>query len=167
MFVSNMTDEMRVKAVRGLRLAAVRGLQTIQTVIIPSRTPQPVDRGIYRAAWKVASIPDGAELYNDSPVGPIIEGGVRAANVKIGKALIDALTAWVIRKRLVKPVISKKQPSMIAAATAMAWAIAKAARQGKGFHNPNPSGGLRIMQELNDRYIRDFVRESVTRELER
>lgn len=36
-----------------------------------------VDRGIYKASWKHAPIPNGAELRNDSPIAGIIEWGRR------------------------------------------------------------------------------------------
>jgi hypothetical protein len=155
-------------AVKGLRLAAVRCLGTIQAVIIPSRDPQPVDRGIYRAGWKVQSLPNGAEFYNDSPAAAIIEGGVRASNIKIGRKMLDALAQWAIRKGIVKISGRKKSsPSIWDEAMGIAWAIAKKAKAGKGIHNQRSGGGLQIMAQCNHDFTHRYVVEEVTRQLEK
>lgn len=194
-FVDQLSADMRAKAIVGLRRAAARGLQTIQTVLIPSRNPQPVDRGIYRAGWKIKAIPDGAELYNDSPAAALIEGGVRAANIKIGRKMLTALAEWVIRKRLVKVRTSKKTKFTYmqgdgpfsravllqrgkkhkrgitsetwAEAMSMAWAIAKKAKAGKGFHNQRAGGGLQIMKQLRQDFLPGYIETEVKRQLGR
>jgi hypothetical protein len=78
------TDELNEKwrkaAVRGLQSAAARGVQDIVTRIIPARTPQPVDRGIYRAGWRFYPAPDGAVIECFEPHAIFIEDGVRAEN---------------------------------------------------------------------------------------
>jgi len=101
--------------------------QYIQAVLIPGANPVPVDRGAYRAAWRVKAAPGAGGLpavvvYNTSPHALFIEHGVRAANVKPGKAMIDALTAWVRRKGL-SP--AGRGQSGAQAARSMAFAIAK------------------------------------------
>jgi hypothetical protein len=144
----------------GCRVAAMRCIATIQTVIIPSRHPQPVDRGIYRAGWKPETLPDGAAFYNDSPAAALIEYGVRGENVKIGRKLLAALAEWAIRKGLV----TKDDPN---AAQSLAWAIAKKAASGKGFHNQKPGGGQQIMGECNATFTTQYTKEAITRELER
>lgn len=147
-------------------MAAVRGLNTVVTVIIPSRDPTPVDRGIYRAGYKVGMIPEGATVYNDSPAAAIIEGGVRASNIKIGRKLINALAQWIIRKGIVKRGKGAKGAAdAITEARSIAWAIAKKAKAGKGFHNQRPGGGLQIQAQLNRDFIKQYVREEVMRAL--
>lgn len=94
------------KAVRrGFVSAAARTVSHIQTVLIPRDKHPPVDRGIFKASWRwsgsiYASGPPVVEILNASPHGPIIDGGVRAENVKVGRKMIDALTAWAKRKGL-------------------------------------------------------------------
>jgi len=86
---------------RGFHSAALRTVAHIQTVLIPREKRKPVDMGIYRAAWRVV-IAKGStprvEIVNNAPHAPLIEYGVRAANVKPGRKMLDALTAWVKRK---------------------------------------------------------------------
>jgi hypothetical protein len=165
-YFGELAGKRRDLAVAGCRRAAVHCLQTIQVVIIPSRTPQPVDRGIYRAGWKVESLPDGAAFYNDSPAAALIEKGVRATNIKIGRKLLNALAAWVLRKGLVKRKSNDYQGTSAAnEAMSMAWAIAKKAASGKGFHNHFAGGGQQIMSSCNLLYTEEYVREEVTRAL--
>ena len=163
---------MRDQAIKGVRMAATRGLQTVQAVIIPSRTPQPVDRGVYRAGYKVVSTKDGADILNDDPIAGIIENGVRASNVKIGRKLLEALAQWAIRKGIVKIKRPKAvrgwngythPPALWDEAMSVAWAIAKKAKQGKGFHNQRPGGGLKIQEQLNKSFLPRYVREEVTK----
>ena len=81
----------RAAALRGLASAAQRGLQLVQAEIIPSRSPQPVDRGVYRAGWRAVKIKDGYAVENLEPHAAFVEYGVRASNVKPGRAMIAAL----------------------------------------------------------------------------
>lgn len=162
-----LVDDRRAKAVAATRIAAAHCVQTIQIVIIPARTPQPVDRGLYRAGWKVGLIESGATFYNDNPIAAIIERGVRAGNIKIGTKLLNALAAWVVRKGLVARIKNDAQGTATAnAAMSMAWAIAKKAKaSGKGFHNRFAGGGQQIMSECNLRFTHEYVRDEVVRAL--
>lgn len=167
-FFQNLEGERKKQAIAGCRLAAVRCVATIQSVIIPSRKPQPVDRGIYRAGWKVQSLPNGAAYYNDSPVAAIIEYGARAGNIKIGRKLLAALAEWVIRKGIVKRIKGDAQGTATQnAAWAMAWAIAKKAQAGAGFHNRFAGGGQQVMKDCNERFASDFMVEEINREMNR
>lgn len=84
--------------------AAYKVQQVIVSELIPQTTPTPVDRGFYRAAWRVRSgIEDGqtfAEIVNDVKHALFIEYGVKSDRVRPGKAMHEALTEWVIRKGL-------------------------------------------------------------------
>lgn len=153
-----LAGKRRDAAIAGCRLAAARCVQTIVATIIPSRDPPPVDRGIYRAGWKTEVLPEGAAFFNDSPAAAIIERGARGENIKIGRKLIDALAAWVRRKGIAK---SKTE------AVGIAWAIAKKAAAGAGFHNRRPGGGQQIMGDCNKTYTRRYMKAEVERKLER
>ena len=148
--------ELRVAALRGLRRAAVRGLQMIVVKIIPGQQP-PVDRGTYRAGWKIESIPEGVALYNDEAHAAHIEWGVRAQNVRIGRAMLTALVEWVRRKGIAK---KGEDPESVA------WAIARS-MQKHGIFNRYPGGGLQILKQLVDLWLGDFAREEVAREISR
>jgi hypothetical protein len=156
-FFAGLTKRRHALAVAGCKLAATRCLAAIQTIIIPSRNPPPVDRGIYRAGWKVEPLPNGAAYYNDSPIAAIVEFGARAANIKIGRKLLAALAEWVVRKG-----IGSKEESL-----SIAWAIAQKAKAGRGFHNQKPGGGLRIGKECDERFAERYMNEEVTRALMR
>jgi hypothetical protein len=141
----------------GLLKAANRGLQVLITEIIPSRSPQPVDRGTYRAGWKVEVIdPDRVAIMNPEPHAVFIEFGVRAENVKIGRAMLEALSEWAKRKGLAH---TNQE------AVGVAWAIAKA-MQKKGIFNRNRPG-LRILEELVTKRIDNILKEEVAREIQR
>lgn len=148
-------------AMAGLLSAAARGTAVIQTQLIPMRTPEPTDRGTYKAGWHFRATPEGSEIYNAEAHAILIENGVRGENVKIGAAMIRALTAWVIRKGLVgkRGRGEGAKRSQEQEATSMAWAIARAMRKRGIFNRPGP--GLGIMRELNDRYIEGIIEQEV------
>jgi len=172
---AGMVDEIKAKlraaAIKGLRVAAVRGIRVVTTQIVPSRSPPPVDRGVYRAGWKLESLPNGAAIYNDTPHAKFIEYGVRASNVRIGRAMIDALTEWVRRKGIgggVSKTGKPKKPSENQARQ-IAWAIARRAKSKSGlafFAGPR-GDGFQILRELSDQHLPAIIREAVDREIAR
>lgn len=145
--------EMRAAAERGLLAAAVRTVSHIQNEVLPKENPQPVDRGIFKAAWRASRIPKGAMVSNTSPQAPFIEYGVRSENVKIGRAMIDALAEWVVRKG-----IGAREESR-----SIAWAIAKSMQQHGIF---NGGTGLRILEKAGTK-IPEFIKEEIQREMSR
>lgn len=170
---AKMVDGLRAKrreaAIRGVRRAAAKGLRVLTTKIIPSRNPKPVDRGVYRAAWKLESLPNGAAIYNDEPHAKFIEYGVRAANVRISAAMIQALTEWVLRKRLggKGKGKGKKGKDPVAAARQIAWAIAKnaKAKSGLAFFAGPRGDGYQVLRELRELHLPSIIKEEVGREL--
>ena len=84
------------KAIRtGLRRAAQRSLAYVTTTAINTAEPYPpVDRGMYRRAWKVQDTPEGARLLNDMPYAAVIEYGRRPGRMPP----VDVLAGWVRRK---------------------------------------------------------------------
>lgn len=140
----------RAAALRGLASAAQRGLQLVQAEIIPSRSPQPVDRGVYRAGWRAVKIKDGYAVENLEPHAAFVEYGVRASNVKPGRAMIAALQEWARRHGFEDPL-------------GAAWAIAKA-MQKRGIWGGR---GLGIHSLMNDRLRNGIVEEEVKREMAR
>lgn len=147
--------EMKAAAFRGLVAAGARGLQVIIVEIIPKRIPQPVDRGLYRAGWKLRVFTDSVEIYNDEPVASIIEDGARASNIKIGTAMLEALASWALRKGLAS---DGKE------ATRAAWAIARAMLK-KGIFNRDGKQGLGILRELVEVKLDNIIETEVLRAL--
>lgn len=144
-----LSDSMEKAALNAVHAAALRVVSDIQTRIIPAESPQPVDRRVYRGAWRVNRIAKGAEIVNNSPHSVFIEYGVRPENVKPGRKMIDALAAWVKRKGIAKVGGTERN---------IAFAIAQSMRK-KGIFNrrgTGDEGGLRILEQglkEIDRYI--------------
>lgn len=150
-------DRMAEAAVVGLRVAAERTRSTIVAKIVPQVAPRaPIDRGVYRAGWKTAPLPTGAEIYNDERHAAFIEYGVRSSNVKIGKRMIDALAEWAMRKRLAKNPREARR---------IAWAIARraASRGGLAFFAGPQGRGARVLETAVRDYVPQFIREEITR----
>jgi hypothetical protein len=143
--------ELERAARRGLLSAAMRGVAEIVTFIIPSRSPQPVDRGLYRAGWKATKTKAGAAIENSEPQAVWIEEGVRP---RLGPAAFAALTEWVVRKGLAQP-----HNAMDVAARV----IHAMRRRGSIFG----TRGMGILRELNNGKIQVFIQEEVDRELRR
>lgn len=152
-YLKKVRPRQRMAAIRGLHSAAARAVQIIVTEIIPSRTPQPVDRGLYRAGWRFVPEQDGALIENVEPHAAFIEYGVRSANVKIGRAMITALSEWIVRKRIV----SASEPKEVLRA---AWAIAKAMKR-RGIFGK----GMRVLEELVVMRLDAVVAEEIAREV--
>lgn len=151
----HLKQDMKAAAYRGLVAAGARGLQVIIVEIIPKRVPQPVDRGTYRAGWKLRIGPNYVEIYNDEVVAVIIEDGARAANIKVGTALLTALTSWAQRKGLAS---DPKE------ALRIAWGIARN-MQKKGIFNRDGKSGLGILRELVEWRLDNIIETEVLRAL--
>ncbi len=159
LILDGLGEEYEKAAVVGLRVAAERAKSTIVAQIVPQLSPRsPVDRGVYRAGWKTAPLPNGAEIFNDEPHAKFIEYGVRSENVKIGRRMIDALAEWVKRKRLAKTPEQARQ---------IAWAIARKAKAKNGLaFFAGPQGrGMRVLETVTRDYLPRFIREEVQRQL--
>jgi hypothetical protein len=98
-FMLLLNQKQREVAMRAMQGAVVVDGPRLIHEEISATVPQPVDRGGYRRMWRAERTADGAVLYNPLPYAAIIEAGRRP-----GAAMppVDALTDWVIRKRLVK-----------------------------------------------------------------
>jgi len=120
---------------RAMVATAARLVNHIQTEVIPNAQPQPVDRGLYKASWKFGKTDDGAEVWNSASYAAIIEYGARAAKIKPGRLMIDALTAWVRRKGIAQNTVEARQ---------IAFAIAFSMKK-KGIFNGGK--GLRILEK--------------------
>jgi hypothetical protein len=155
-WIRALEGRQRAAAKRGLLSAAKRMVGIIVNEVIPAEPRVPVDRGIYRGAWKATPTEDGAILYNDSPHGVIVEEGARAENIRPGRAMLDALTEWVIRKRI-------GGTGSQVEARRIAWAIVKSMQKHGIF---NQGKGLKIMAKANRRLPKVIV-EEVSEELRR
>lgn len=144
-------------AQRGVAVAAARGVQRIVTQIIPARSPQPVDRGVYRAGWRFEIRGDRVFITNPEVHAAFIEYGVRPENVKIGAAMIQALKEWTIRKGIAGDDDE---------ATGIAWAIAQKAKE-RGFFNRNGQQGLQVLTELMEDHMPRMLEEEINREIQK
>ncbi len=153
-FCNVLETQIQRAAVKGLRSAGLRCVQVIVTQIIPGKTPQPVDRGVYRAGWRSVPLPDGATVENLEPVAILIEEGVRAENVKPGRKMIDALAEWAVRKGF-----ASAGPE----ARSAAFAIAKS-MQRRGIFG---QAGMNILGELIEKYADRICEEEIEREIGR
>jgi hypothetical protein len=156
-------------AFKGLVAAAHKTVEHIVGDIIPSFGDRmPVDRGAYRAGWRVQPMRGEGKVLvqNSAPHAVFIEDGVRAGSVKIGRKLIEALTEWVKRKGIGGRTVTSSNgrarhvKATNSEATSIAWAIAKS-MQKKGIFGGT---GLRIMEKAEKR-VPGFIRESVSAEL--
>ncbi len=170
LWVRTLEGKLRQRARRGLVSAAHRLVGVIQNEIIPSEPRVPVDRGLYRAGWRVVPEEDSVWVRNDTPHALFIEEGVRGDNVKVGRAMIDALQEWVIRKGLVgKGAPSRNSRGQFSAAqrdqTArrVAWAIAQSMRKNGIFA---AGKGLHILKRARAQLPR-LIDEEVRREIRR
>jgi hypothetical protein len=123
--------------------ACARGAEELQVKIIPSLKPHPpINRRLYLNSWRYEFTKNGARLFNREKVAPLIEFGVRAENVKIGRAMIAALSEWVAMKNLLKDNsnASVEDRQATKSVQSVAWAIAKKMKRrgifnnGQGFH---------------------------------
>jgi hypothetical protein len=153
-WVADLGPKLRRATVKGLHSAALRGVQVVVTQIIPSRSPQPVDRALYRGGWRAALLDDGADIENLEPHAVFIEDGVRAGNVKIGRKMLKALAEYALRKRLAANEVE---------AARVAWAIART-MQRRGIFGQR---GLGVLRELVEKHLKKIVEEEVAREIER
>lgn len=151
---------------RGLLSAAERMVSIIQTEVIPGESPPPIDRRVYAAGWRAEPTEKGADVVNTVPYASIIEKGARAENIKIGRAMIDALTSWILRKGLAgKPARSQSAKTQQAVdARNIAWAIAISMKR-KGIFNRDGQG-LRISEKARALAVK-FIPEEVAREIKR
>lgn len=165
-WVGRMSDAMLAGARRGLRKAAERGVQKIVVEIIPSRSPSPVDRGVYKAGWKTQVIDeDTVSIMNPETHAIFIEEGVRPENVKPGFAMRKALYEWVLRKGIA----SNEQEAI-----SITWAIAMKMKKTGIFRLKGGKGaaikggrGLRVLAELKQLYLNDLLKGEIVREVNR
>jgi hypothetical protein len=168
-------------ALRGARSAAIQLVGIIQNDIIPNEKLPPIFNRAYVAGWRFENTDTGAEVVNTIPYAAVIEWGARAENIKISRAMIDALAEWARLKGLAGRALGltgkagrSATGDVLVESRRIAWAIAKA-MQGfgtrssgydSGIFNRDGRKGLRISQKAAERAPRIIVRE-VTEELRR
>lgn len=154
----NMNKEIRKGAAQALFLAGQRGVQKIISQIIPSREPVPVDRGVYRAGWRVRPVINShmpsVWIENVEAHAIFIEEGVRAENVKIGRQLIEALSEWAMRKG-----IADDEDE----AVGIAFGIANKMKERGIFNRFAEGNGLHILGELMDMHISQILELELVR----
>lgn len=137
----HLGDRFEKAALAAVQGAALLVVEDIVTNIIPNESPPPVDRGIYRAGWRAQPTKEGANIVNNTPHAVFVEHGVRAANVKPGRKMIDELAKWAKRKGMVKG----KGKGVADKARSIAFAIARN-MQKRGIFNRGGEG-LRILEK--------------------
>jgi hypothetical protein len=142
--------QLQKAASKGLYSAALRGVQEIVTFIIPSRSPQPVDRGLFKAGWRATRTKNGATIENAEPHAVFIEDGVK--NVKLGHAAFLAIAEWAIRKGIATP----KDALDVAARI-----IRKMRARGNIFG----VNGMGILRELREKRLPELIQQEVDREI--
>jgi hypothetical protein len=149
-WLDRVRGDVRGAAMKAALSAAALGVRDIQAVIIPGITPHPpINKDIYRMGWKFQKIDDGARIYNRVyPQAPLIEFGVRAGNVKPGRAMIIALAEWVAQKGLAFKNANDTLESV-------AWAIAKS-MQKRGIFNQGGSEGFHIIDKAIPGMLKEF-----------
>jgi hypothetical protein len=150
--------KLRKAAGRALYSAALRGVSILQTQLIPAASPSPVDRRLYAAGWRAEPHMagdglDGADIYNVELHAVFIEKGVRAANVKPGKLMIQALAEWAKRKGL----DGADTPQ---GARSVAFAIAQSMKR-RGIWGEK---GLHLLAKLMGHHMPKLVQEEFRRE---
>lgn len=163
----HLAARMPEAAKRGLYGAAVRLQQRLQ-----NDGGLPKDRGGYRAGWRAEPTERGAEVFNLTTQALMIEEGVRAGNVKVGRLMIDALVGWAKRKGLGVTYAPKKgggqrrsRPTE-AALRSIAWAIAMSMKR-RGIFQPPQRPLERTVRAYGPQFIREEVRREVQKEFER
>jgi len=169
-----LTEAARKSAMAGALSAALQLVGVIQNDLIPGERFPPVFDSAYRNSWQPRATQSGAEVTNTAPHAPVIEWGARQENIKIGRAMIDALADWARRKGIAGASLGKtgkaaraNTPDVVVASRQMAWAIARAmqgygARQSgfdRGIFNRDGKKGLRIAERASKRAPAILVKE--------
>lgn len=154
--IQALTGKLRKRAGLALYSAGLRGVQVLQTRLIPAAVPQPSDRGLYKAGWRcephrAGDTVDGCDIFNVEAHAALIEKGVRGANVKPGRLMINALAQWARRKGL-KGAEDPKQ------ARAIAFAIANRMKQ-RGIFNGGQ--GFHLLAKLMTAHMPGLIREEM------
>lgn len=166
-----LSNQMPSAAKRGLYAAALRIVADLQ-----NDGSLPRDRGTYRAGWRADPTDEGADVYNVATHGLFVEEGVRGENVKIGRAMIDALAEWAKRKGIgivYRPVqkggklvagkgrVRAIRPSLDRLRE-IAWAIAVSMKRRGIFNAPH---GLKPLANAFKANARRYAEEEVKREI--
>ena len=149
-WLQRVHTDVKGAAIKAALSAAMLGVRDIQAVIVPGLTPHPpINRGTYLAGWKFQKLDNGARIYNRVyPQAPLIEFGVRAAAIKIGWAMIIALSEWVTMKGI----------GGGDDVESIAWAIAKSMKK-RGIFNQGGTQGFHVIDKAIPGMLREFERK--------
>lgn len=164
-WVERAVARKKAHLLNAMEAAGRRTVVHLQTEVIAQAQPHPpVDRGLFRAGWHLHRHARGIVIYNITPgnYGPIIDRGARAANIKVGRKMIDALAGWAKRKGLNpdgpgERLRGKRRPG-VEAYRGVAWAIAMRMKK-RGIFNGGK--GLRILEKAAlafPRFLHDEIR---------
>lgn len=127
-------DNFKPAAIRGCQSAAMRAIVELQqrTRTAPPANPAgighggAVDTGSFLRSWRSIATEKGADLYNDSPHGPIVLGGRRPGGKR---PPITRIVAWLQRRLGLSAAVARKR------AFATAGAIRKRGLLGRPIMN--------------------------------
>jgi hypothetical protein len=166
LMIDTIEKDVRRAAMAGLVSAGYRLVEHIVADVMPSFGHPPIDRSAYRAGWRVRKGPGYVVVENLTLQAAFIEHGVRPGNVKIGRKMIKALTAWVKRKGLGGRMVKGKDgrarhvKASSKEAEGIAWAIAKSFQK-TGIFGPK---GFQVLKKASRQAPR-FMREEVQAKL--
>lgn len=172
-FISWVSKEVHGAMHKAMLVTASRVVHRINTEIIPGISPhQPVDRGTARAGYRVETIGNRVYIVNHVLHALFMEEGVRAENVKPGRAMIAALAAWAKRKGLdvskyQSSAMSTKRESLSIGSepyTKLAWGIAKSMKKKGIFGAQNTPSGLQIIHKAMSN-VKTWLSDEMKREL--
>lgn len=109
-----LADRFRPAIVRGVHSGAARavGYLVQKTREAPPANPAgigsggAVNTGAFARGWRALRNPDGAELVQVMPYGPIVDRGRRPGSKFPPR---DALIAWILRRLLTRPTQKRRQ----------------------------------------------------------
>jgi hypothetical protein len=151
-FVDGVQKGLKTSMIRGVRSAARRLMNEIILRIVPSKIPEPFDRELYKAGWKVDNLINGALIRNEELHSAFIEYGVAADKVKISRQMIAMLRDWLVRKGYATEQDSRDK----------AWALARNLQR-RGIFNRGK--GFRPLQEALDRFAIQYIQEEIASEI--
>jgi hypothetical protein len=148
-FFRNLGPKFEKAAIQGLRDSGQmlkRGiLEQIQETKVDGKHRPPVDTGVYRAAWRVTSLPDGCRVSNDTAYAAIVELGRGPG--PISEEGFRHLCDWVRRKRLYLDALPAAMAAVAGNHAEGTWAAMEHARlldvmagKRKGGRNPYKLG---------------------------
>lgn len=144
--------EMRRAGMKGIYSTILRAKRDIVSREIPAEPRPPVDRGMYKAAWGIERLPNGAAIFNNAPHAVFIEYGVPNTNVVPSKRAVMNISEWAQRK------FGASAKEAISIAEAVLHSLKRRGIFARG-------KGLRILEKYVQRKMPDILKKEVEAEI--